>query len=535
LGSLSLFALINTAAHGQRATLTSHVPDEVTTRVAPLVGHVSSQHRLNLALSLPLRNEPELLKLIDDIYDPHSPDYHKYVSASEFAERFAATEADFNQVVRFAESNGLRVVKKPSNRMVVSVEGPAANVESAFHVSLGVFQHPTEARTFFAPDREPTMDLDVPVLHVDGLDDFSPPRPKYVENAVSTAVAPPAKGSGPSGSFLGSDLRMAYYGTGTLNGSGQTLAIFALGPYNPTSISTYFANAHQSQNVPIKAISVDGTAATCGSGCNDAEQALDIEQAISMAPGLTQLRLYVGKSNISIFNQIAADNVAKSVSCSWGWAKNASSLDPILEEMASQGQSVFVATGDQGSATAANVVWPSDDPWVTAVGGTVLTTKSAGGAWQSETGWANSAGMITKNSVTIPTYQQLVGVITSSNHGSKTLRNIPDVASESNGSQYICSNGSCRTHGGGTSYAAPLWAGLIALANQQAASAGKPTVGLINTALYNIGVGSGFSSDFHDESSGSNGGYTSVKNYDLVTGWGSPSGVNLINALAPKN
>ena len=228
---------------------------------------------------------------------------------------------------------------------------------------------------------------------------------------------------------------------------------------------------------------------------------------------------------------MAADNTSKQVSCSWGWADNESSLDPIFEEMAAQGQSIFVATGDQGSATAADEVWPADDPYVTAVGGTVLTTKSAGGAWASETGWSGSAGMPSKNNVPIPTYQQLAGVITTTNHGSKSLRNIPDVASEANPSQYVCAQGICKEQGGGTSYAAPLWAGLTAMINQQAVADGKSTVGFLNPALYAIGTGSSFTTDFHDITSGSNGRFSAVAGYDLVTGWGSPNGPNLIDAL----
>jgi xanthomonalisin len=71
------------------------------------------------------------------------------------------------------------------------------------------------------------------------------------------------------------------------------------------------------------------------------------------------------------------------------------------------------------------------------------------------------------------------------------------------------------------------------MVNEQAAANGEPTVGFINPALYDIGIGSTFTSDFHDITKGSNGGYSSVVGYDLVTGWGSPQGVNLINALAP--
>ncbi|HVI77682.1 MAG TPA: hypothetical protein VM715_05870, partial [Candidatus Acidoferrum sp.] len=135
--------------------------------------------------------------------------------------------------------------------------------------------------------------------------------------------------------------------------------------------------------------------------------------------------------------------------------------------------------------------------------------------------------------IPIPSYQQLAGVVTSSNHASSTLRNIPDVASESAAQQYMCANGTCRNFGGGTSYAAPLWASLIAMANQQAASRGAARVGFLNPTLYGIATGSGFGSDFHDITTGNNGAYLAVRGYDLVTGWGSPIGVSLINALAP--
>jgi kumamolisin len=319
-----------------------------------------------------------------------------------------------------------------------------------------------------------------------------------------------------------------------LNGAGQTVAIFSLKGFEISDIDLYFSSIGQTLNVPVVGISVNGASLSCPpTSCNDGEQSLDIEQAISMAPGLSQLSFYVGKSNVSVFNQMAADNKAKTISCSWGWKDNESSLDPIFEEMATQGQTVFVATGDNGSGTPADVVWPADDPYVIAVGGTVLVTSSPGGPWKSETGWKNSAGMPSPNGVPIPSWQQTPGVITSTNHGSTTLRNIPDVSSESNASQYMCAQGICATHGGGTSYAAPLWAGLIAMANEQAATNGETTVGFIDPELYSIGLGSDFTTDFHDITKGSNGGYSAVVDYDLVTGWGSPQGVNLINALAP--
>ncbi len=527
----TLLFLTAAAQAQQRPALTTHVPQVVSGGVAPLVGHLPSTERLSLAISLPLRNQVELDALLQQIYDPDSPSFHQYLSVKEFTGKFGPTEADYAAVLSFARANGLDVIDMPANRMVVDVEGPAANIENAFHISLGVYQHPLEDRTFYAPDREPTPDLNLPLLHISGLDDFSVPRAKYIESSV---VRSNTTGSGPGGSFLGSDLREAYYGSGSLKGAGQSVGLFELKGYEKSDIDNYFNSINQTLNVTIKGVSVNGASLTCPPAtCNDTEQSLDIEQAISMAPGLSQLQVYVGKSDVSVFNQMAADNTSKTLSCSWGWADDESSLDPIFEEMETQGQTVFVATGDDGSNTPADVVWPADDPYVTAVGGTVLTTRSAGGAWQSETGWDNSAGMPSPNNVPIPSYQQLAGVITSSNHGSKKLRNIPDVSSESNASQYVCALGQCRDFGGGTSYAAPLWASLIALANEQAATNGDATVGFFNPEVYDIGTGSSFTTDFHDITSGNNGEYSAVKGYDLVTGWGSPKGVNLINALAP--
>jgi len=198
--------------------------------------------------------------------------------------------------------------------------------------------------------------------------------------------------------------------------------------------------------------------------------------------------------------------------------------------MKKQGQTLFVATGDTESKTPAHVTWPSDDPWVTAVGGTVLVTTGPGGSWKSETGWAGSAGMPSKNRVPIPEYQKLTGVINSSNKGSKTLRNIPDVALNAT-NYYTCANNSCSVQYEGTSYAAPLWAGFMALVNQQAAQKGVKPIGFLNPIIYPIGLGSTYNLYFHDITSGSNGTYSAVKGYDLVTGWGSFIGPALINKL----
>jgi subtilase family serine protease len=522
-----------TAQAEQRPTLTTQVPAAVAGGVAPLVGHLPSTQHLSLAISLPPRNEAELDTLLQQIYDPQSANYHHYLSVEEFTSRFGPAASDYAAVLHFAEANGLSVIDTAANRMVVDVEGPASNIENAFRVTLGVYQHPTENRTFYAPDREPSLDLDVPLLHISGLDNFTLPRAK---NARSQQLLQQASskttGSGPGGQFIGSDMRAAYYGSGPLDGAGQSVGLFEFAGYELSDVKLYFDRVKQPIKVPVHGVALDGAHLGCPpKTCDDSEQVLDIEMAISMAPGLSQVVVYVGNNDVSIFNQMAVDNTSKQLSCSWGWSDDEASIDPIFKEMAVQGQTVFVATGDDGSATPGDVVWPADDPYITAVGGTDLTTNGAGGSWLSETGWNGSAGMPSKNKVPIPNYQKRAGVINALNKGSKTLRNIPDVAAEANTNQYSCFDGGCYGNNGGTSYAAPQWAGLIAMANQQAVASGASTLGFLNPALYLIGTGSAFDADFHDITSGSNGKFTAVTGYDLVTGWGSPNAVNLIDDL----
>jgi subtilase family serine protease len=175
---------------------------------------------------------------------------------------------------------------------------------------------------------------------------------------------------------------------------------------------------------------------------------------------------------------------------------------------------------------------------ITQVGGTELTTAGRGGAWSAETAWPQSGGGY-DSSTPIPSWQQLRGVINSSNLGSTTLRNSPDVAMEANFDNPTVVNGSFVTGYGGTSFATPRWAGFLALVNQQSVANGKGTVGFINPALYNLGISSSYSGIFRDITSGSNpptagdgSGFNAVPGYDLVTGWGSPAGVGLINQLA---
>ncbi|MGA2611153.1 MAG: S53 family serine peptidase [Terriglobia bacterium] len=533
LCSAMLLFVMETQAQAQSMP-TRHMRQEVISGEARFLNRLPATQSLRLNIALPLRNESELDDLLQELYDPQSPSFHQFLSVQEFTERFGPTEEDYAAVIRFARQNGLTVTGTSPNRMVVDVTGSVADIERAFHVNMGVYQHPTEERPFYAPDQEPTPDLPFPLWHITGLDNFSIPHP------ASLRRAPEAKGgttgSGPSGYFIGSDMRAAYYGSGSLTGKGQSVGLVEFAGYNIADVNNYFTKVKQTNAVTVTGVSTDGSSLSCTKHCDDTEQVLDIEVAISMAPGMSQVRVYVSDtSDVSIFNKMATENISKSLSCSWGWSPaDPTSDDPIFKEFATQGQNLFVASGDSGAyRNGSRYVYPADDAYVTSVGGTDLTTSSAGGPWKSETAWSYSGGGISPNNIAIPSYQTASGVITTANKGSKTLRNSPDVAAEANTDNYICYDGTCAGGWGGTSFAAPRWAGYLALVNQQSVAHGKSTVGFINPTIYPLGLGSSYSSDFHDIISGSNGTYSAVTGYDLVTGWGSPNGTGLINALAP--
>lgn len=539
----ALFLLFTLSTQAQQAlqVLHDHVRPAISSGEATPVGVLRSNQRMNLAITLPLRNQAELTSLLDRLYDPASSDYRQFLTVDQFTEQFGPSVQDYEAVVSFARANGFTVTDTPKNRLLVDINGTVAQIESAFHVVMTVYKHPTEDRTFFSPDREPSLNLSVPVTHIAGLNNYSIPHPKLKRAPADQPIQSHA-GSGPGGAYLAGDMRAAYYGGTSLTGSGQSVGLCEFDGYNMSDVTSTFDGV--SYNVPITNVLIDG--ASSGSDGDDGEQVLDIVQAIGMAPGMSSVRVYIAPGTTSIgvgdkdmFNKMATDNISKQLSCSWGWSPDdTSSDDPIFQEYAAQGQNMFVASGDAGAYTGSNSTdssYPAESVYVVAVGGTDLTTNGAGGSWASETAWADSSGGPSDDKFAIPSWQS--GIANSSNGASSTIRDLPDVAAEGNFDNYLCDNGSCMGTWGGTSFAAPRWAGFLALINQQTVASGNSTLGFVNPAIYAIGKGSSYTSDFHDITSGNNNNgkgksYNAVTGYDMVTGWGSPNGQNLINALA---
>ena len=525
--------------------MTRHMRETVVSGQAPFLGRLPASQSLRFDVVLALRHQPELDSFLKELYDPSSPSYRQFVTVEQFAERFGPSQEDYDAFVRFAQVNGLKVVGGSLDAMDVHLKGSVLAIEKAFHITMGVYKHPTENRTFFAPDREPTVDLPFQLWHISGLDNYSIPHPLVQRNDLSKD--PNLNGScGGGGYYCGSDMRAAYYGGAALTGAGQTIGLLEFYGYDIADLNNYFSSIGQTDNVPVVGISTDGSSLQCNyqqTRCDDAEQTLDMTQAISMAPGLTGLYVYVGSSDTAVLSSMSTHSpLDAQLSSSWDWyPADPSTDDPYFKKFAAQGQSFFQAAGDDGAydSEISPYFYPAEDAYVTAVGGTDLLTASDGGPWSSEGAWLyGGGGYFAPDHITIPAWQKTNGVITAANEGSTKWRNVPDVAAEANFDFYVCADGGCGVGWGGTSFAAPMWAGYMALINQQAVANGNPLLGFINPAIYRLGLHSGYAAEFHDITTGNNDAYgqtpfwTAGPGYDLVTGWGSPNGAGLINMLA---
>ena len=530
-----LFAtLVCTTAPAADRQVLRHRLASLADALAP-VDRLPATNQLQAAICLPWRNPAALTNLLRQVSDPTSPNYRHYLTTEAFTEQFAPTKQDYAAVVAFAQAQGLTVTATHPNRMLVDVHGSAADFERAFHMNLRLYRHPRENRLFHAPDAVPSIELAVPVLSVCGLDNYAVPRPADLQ-PVPTAQAAPMAGSGPSGYLMGRDYRAAYAPGVTLTGAGQSVGLLQFDGYYASDIASYVSQAGI-PSVPLQKVLIDGFSGS--PGANNSEVALDIEMVISMAPGLDRVLIYEAGTTapaIDILNRMATDNLAKQLSASWTWGTLEPGTEQVFQQFALQGQSYFNASGDSDAYTG-RIDAPADDPYVTIVGGTTLTTGS-GAAWSSETVWNWGGGTGSGGGISttygIPSWQQ--GIDMSVNRGSTTMRNIPDVAMAADNIWVLYGNGKSGAFGG-TSAATPLWAGFTALINQQAVARGLSTVGFLNPAVYAIGASASYSSAFHDITTGDNTTSTSltkfyaVAGYDLCTGWGTPTGQPLIDAL----
>ena len=548
---VALVALVNVVCQAQPQTLLSrHVPEVVLNGEAKLVGQLPATQTMHFDIVLAMRHRAALEKFLHEVYDPAKPTYRHFVTPKEFSARFGPSQNDYDSLIAFAKANGFTVIGGSRDSMDVQFTAPVASIEQAFHVSIGLYQDPTANRTFFSLDREPTVDLPTQLWHVSGLDNYQIPKRALVRRdpKLDGEVAEATTGSCPGKSFCGSDMRAAYYGGTALTGAGQNIGLFEELGFDIQDVNTYYQGAGQTYTFNVVGVSTDGTSVNCyaDQGCDDTEQTLDITQAGGMAPGVSNIFVFVGSSGTAILSGMSSYSpLPLALGCSWYDFGNASQDDPYFEKMAAQGQSFFVAAGDSGGYTEQSP-WPENSQYIIGVGGTSLTTTGPGGAWASETYWSYDGvaygGGGWGKEIDIPSWQIEAATLCASEGGecSTTYRDVPDVAANSQFSFYVCADqsglsGCTENEYGGTSFAAPMWAGYTALANEQAATYNDPPAGFFAPFIYALSE-SDNNVNFHDITN--NGGastFPCVAGYNMCAGWGSPNGAAVINALAPTS
>ncbi|HEY3913852.1 MAG TPA: S53 family peptidase, partial [Verrucomicrobiae bacterium] len=578
--------------------LKGHIPP-ITKKLKSL-RRLEAGTKLDLAIGLPLRNREQLTNLLEQLYQPSSTNFRRYLKPDEFASSFGPSEEDYQKVIAFARAHGLVVKNTHPNRTLLDVSGSVADIEKAFHLHMHVYQHPTEKRTFFASDAEPTLDLDTPVLAISGLDNYVKPQPRghFSRPSSNPEVRPLGGGGGGNtggggngtGPFFSTDFRSAYTPGLSQDGAGQSVGLFELAGYYPGDISSFESEVDFTTKTIVTNILIDGFDGNDTNMDYALEVTSDIQMAISMAPGLDNVFVYEGPTPLDIapietnyaqfstttaqindvLNRMATDNLAKQLSCSYEMDINLSTVQ-IFQQYAAQGQSFFTGAGDFGAYPGA-IDEPADDPYITVVGGTTMTasTNSEGEVtnWVSETVWLTPAmdnsflglpstpeyasGGGVSLVYPIPAWQQ--GISMTANQGSATMRNLPDVALVANNINVVWGNDPYYANNiyvffnqllgagddfteAGTSLATPLWAGFMAMVNQQAAANGQAPIGFANPALYAIAKSANYESCFHDVTTGNNinpnspGKYKAAAGYDLCTGWGTIIGSNLLGAL----
>ncbi len=523
--------------------LPGHLSPNILLR-STLLGRKSGADIVPLALTLPLRDPAGLTRLLQRQYTPGDPLFHHFITPVEFTARFSPTAQTYAAVAAFARSKGLSITQTHPTRLLLDVSGPSAAVEAAFQVHLRNFESP-EGRVFHAPDAEPAIPaaLAGKIVGVLGLQNSAVRRP-----FLSHPAAKPAGiGSGPApfGALIPSDIKTAYnLSTTTLTGQGQTLGLYELDGYAPSDITTY-ETSYGLPLVPLQNVPVDGGVTSIGGGAG--EVTLDIELMAALAPGATAIYVYEAQNGTvgayDMYAKIAEDDVAKEISCSWGFEEDElgttelQSENTFLQQMAAQGQSFYVASGDAGAYFPGNpnlsVSDPASQPYATAVGATSLNVVSAGGAYEGETTWNDAEGA-SGGGVSVewplPDYQKGVPSLYS-----QTQRNLPDVSLDGDPETgyAIFFNGAFEEDGG-TSCAAPLWAAFTALVNEQRETNGQPDLGFPNPTIYQIAQGPHYDSAFHDVRDHSNNlFYEALPGYDNATGWGSFNGAELIAQMAP--
>jgi subtilase family serine protease len=544
---------------------------------------------IRVDVTLQPRHPAALADYAQAVSTPGSSLYRHYLAPGQFVDQFGPTPQAIQSVDQALRGAGLHPGAISGNHLSIPVRATAAQLSSAFSTGFQQYQL-SSGRVAYANTAAPLIAAGAApyVQGVVGLDDLHLPTPAAVRGrSVGAPRALPKSGPRSGGpepcptavtdgqnddSYTTDQLAAAYgfpslYSSGDL-GTGQAVALLEFQGYSPSDIATY--QSCYRTDTSITAINTDG-GPTKGSGVGEADG--DMENIIGLAPD-TDILVYQAPNTdtswIDNWNAAVSQDKAKVISISWGICEQLDSTSPqsentILEQAAAQGQTFLAAAGDSGSEDCLGpgdqndylaVDDPGSQPYMTDVGGTQWTavaTPPAETTWNDgvvECGgvaacFGAGGGGISQN-WTMPSYQTdaapSVGVIDGESSGTPCgatggayCRQVPDVSALAGEFPYLLYIGGSWGDWGGTSFAAPLWASLVSLANASSACRGT-SVGFADPTLYRVaGSDPGAFNDItsgNDDITGDNGDlYQAGTGYDMATGLGSPNGAVLPSAL----
>jgi kumamolisin len=507
------------------------------------VGPVDPNEEVEVTLYLRAPSSSNLAKTINEQVQHES----RHLSREEYRASHSADPDDVAKVVKFAREHDLTIVETDPVGRKIALAGTAAAMSAAFATELQRYEHPGGTyRGRTGPLHIPN-ELDQIIVGIFGLDDRPQARPhlQRFEKAQGTTLPHAA-----TISYTPPQIAKLYdFPTGAgLDGSGQCIALIELGGgYRSQDLQTYFKQL----NVPlpkVTSVSVDrGSNHPAGTPDSaDGEVDLDIEVAGAIAPGAHIVVYFAPNTDRGFLDAITtaihdATNNPSVISISWGGAESSwtaqamQAMDQAFQSAATLGVTVACAAGDNGSADGvtdgqAHVDFPASSPYALGCGGTRLQTVNN---QLNEVVWNDGPNSATGGGVSDffdpPTWQANAGVPASTNPGHHVGRGVPDVAGNADpqtGYQVYVDGQSVVF--GGTSAVAPLWAGLIALMNQQRGT----SVGYLNPVLCQNYQSLKQANALRDVTSGNNGAYSAGQGWDACSGVGSPDGAKLLDALS---
>ncbi|MEI6735467.1 MAG: protease pro-enzyme activation domain-containing protein [Actinomycetes bacterium] len=547
-----------------QALVRSFTIDWISPGIAPPAGATllrgdSNGALLDLRVVLEPNDSGTLAQFVKDVSTPGNPLFRHFLSPAEFAQRFGATPSAIALVRSELRSTGLTVSSISPNNLVLRVTGRAEQVAATFHTKLQRYRDVSGEIATVATSR---IGLISPIARyvagISGLNGFERP---HASSAVTNASVSRPSLTGPTactaannaaasrGAYLPAEITHAYgldtaYANG-FNGAGHSVAVVEFADYYRNDMTTYL-NCFGLSNRIIDVV-MNGGAGASTAADGGAEVELDLQQIASLAPGATIYNyMHPNDANgfVDEFSRIASDHLADSVSVSWGLCEadiSSAAQQPLLQQLAAQGQSVFVAAGDSGSSSCAYSAAPGDatvsyspivddpanSPWVTGIGGLSVTSISplVQSVWNGGCGSPCGGGGGFSNVYGRPDWQVGPGVTLNNQ------RQVPDISVMGDPRTGMLVYFAGGWHGfGGTSIGAPILGAMAAVGAQ---ACGITNLGFLNPRLYQMAInGTGIV----DVTTGSNdiygtGSYSATSGYDVASGLGSPNPATFLPAL----